>query len=437
MVIMNAPRTRRYYAHQPMLGITSFLALLPEEEQGPLKFVMDAVESFDLSVFYEPYRGNDKGGNSPYDPALMISLLLYAYIRGVQSSRKIEKLIITDLGFRHLSGGHRPNFRTIAGFRKRHLKDFHQLFTQVLLVAKSEGLLTVGEIAIDGTKIRAHASKLKNRNVLEHKAEVTGIVDKILSDAEKTDACETKDQGNKNSYLPKKSNHVNNFKGCRPKFNKSSILFNISASEISEDDEEIPPDKAEAPPDPAKSQAKAVKAKKRNLTDPDSRLMKTPQDGFQQAFNAQIATDKHTQLILGAQVTDAHNDQGQLHPMIDEVIENLGESPTTVCADGGYSNESDLERLEKREIEGVIATRKNVNIAKNPATGRMLKKLSTPEGRARYRCRAWAAEAPIAWLKCCRNFRKFSVRGLDSVSGEFALVCAAQNLIRMFKLLNN
>ena len=141
-------------------------------------------------------------------------------------------------------------------------------------------------------------------------------------------------------------------------------------------------------------------------------------------------------LILGSKVTDAHNDQGQLHPMIDEVIENVGESPTTVYADGGYSNEKDLERLEKREIEGVIATRKNVNITKNPATGRMLKKFSTPEGRARYKCRAWAAEAPIAWLKCCRNFRKFSVRGLDSVSGEFALVCAAQNLIRMFKLIN-
>ena len=433
---MDATRTRRYYPHQPMLGITSFLALLPEEAQGPIQFVMDAVASFDLSAFYKPYRGNDKGGNSPYDPALMISLLLYAYIRGVQSSRKIENLIITDLGFRHLAGGHRPNFRTIANFRKRHLKDFHQLFTQVLLVAKSEGLLTVGEVAIDGTKIRAHASKLKNRNVLDQKEEIAGIVDKILENAEKTDTRENKDQGSKNSYLPKKSDHVNNFKGCKPKFNKSSILFNIGISEELEDDEEIPPDKTEAPPDPVKSQTKAVKPKKRNLTDPDSRLMKTSQDGFQQAFNAQIATDKDTQLILGSKVTDAHNDQGQLHPMIDEVIKNLSESPTTVYADGGYSNEKDLERLEKREIEGVIATRKNVNITKNPATGRMLKKVSTPEGRARYKCRAWAAEAPIAWLKCCRNFRKFSVRGLDSVSGEFALVCAAQNLIRMFKLIN-
>ena len=454
---MSRPKTRYYCPEEPVSNVISFKDMLPVQEQNLLQFVMDVIQEIDLSAFYKPYENNRRGGNTPYDPTMLISLLVYAYIKGVRSSREIEMLTKTHLAFVHISGRNFPNYRTIARFRRRHLKDFEKVFSEILLFAKKQHMLSVGDIAIDGTKIRAYASKLKNRRVVSEDADEAicdQIVDDILTEVHKTDKQETKEQGSNNRYLqkgPQRNDIPHNAKEKFKEFKqqrqaehkqpedspvKSSVVPRIKLQSKS-----TPPNTPEKPSQHqdlgTKKRQRVVKPKIENLTDPDSRLMKTSQEGFQQSYNAQIATDKDTQLILGTKVTQRHNDQGQLHPMIDEVQRNLGEKPISVYADAGYSNERDLQRLEARKIEGIIATRRNVDLKRNVATARMSKKLSSPEGRARYKCRAWVAEAPIAWLKGRRNFRQFSVRGLESVSGEFALACAAQNLVRMFALRQN
>ncbi len=313
-----------------------------------------------LKPFYDKFQNRKTAGRAAYSPVMMLGIICYSYAKGIFSSREIEKKLRQDGPFRYLCDGNFPSYRTICRFRKNHLNDFKDLFVNVINHAANVCNLDFNEIGIDGTKIKANASKLKNRT-------------------------------------------------------------------NSEEDQNKP--------------------KKINRTDPDSRLMKTSQEGFQQSYNAQIAVDKKSQLILSCEVIQKFNDQGELIPMIDETINNVGKKPKVVLADAGYANEQDLKELERRNIEGYVATKKfkhkknkekNKKIkVENEATRRMSERLSTPEGRNEYRNRAWIVETPIAWIKRGRRFKQFCIRGLEHVKGEWNLVCLVQNLYRLHSYLKS
>ena len=410
----------------------------------------------ELKAFSQKYDKRHAAGSSAYSYFMLLSVIIYAYSKGIFSSRQIATALYEDVGLRFLSAGSFPSYRTISRFRKENFNNFRSLFVIILECARGAKRTEFADIAIDGTKIKANASKLKNRKTSEEdptEQAFKKVAEDILHQAEATDAREDKERGGSKEEEEKTSEELE----CEAQEEKDRARKTYEAikrrkkrqkesppdkpQDVSQSKQEAPQDEEKRAPESAEKTRKK-KTKITNTTDPDSRLMKTSGEGFQQSYNAQIAVDKESHLILANKVSQSHNDQGELLPMLDEASKNTGRVPKTVLADAGYANEKDLSELEKRETEGYIATRKfkhtekpgpsrKIN-PKNAATLRMSQKLSTPHGRAKYRERAWIAEAPFGWIKRCRKFRQFSVRGLESVQGEFALVCLTQNLTKMF-----
>ncbi|MYI25275.1 MAG: IS1182 family transposase [Gammaproteobacteria bacterium] len=415
--------------------------------------VSDLVDGLDLGVFYAPYEGDGRR-KSPYEPRMMLKVLIYGYARGVFSSRGIARKLEEDVAFtslrsvglhlRVLAAGNFPSHRTICEFRRRHLDDFKRLFVEVVRLAAELGAVRFGTLSIDGTKVRANASKRKAmsyKRMVSEERRLKAEIDRLVGRAGKVDAAEDERLGAdvRGDEMPAGLKRRKD----RVKAIREAILeakARLEAAQREQDDARGRKPGMDRNPKGGRPYKRAYgvpedKAQS-NFTDPESGIMKTSSEGFQQCYNAQLAVDDERQLIVAAEVTANASDQGQLLPRLDEVEAAYGAVPERVLADAGYCNERDLLALEERGVDGYVALgregKKAAADAKSrPAAARMLKKLLKPEGHAQYARRKWLSEAPNGWIKQAMGFRRFSVRGLRKVQGEWALVCLALNMKRM------
>ena len=431
-------RFRAYQPDQILLLPPKLRDWMPE---GHLAHqVSDVVDSLKLKAFYAPYEGDGRRC-SPYSPRMMVKLLIYGYATGVFSSRGIARKLEEDVAFRMLAAGNTPNHRTICTFRRRHLEAFRQLFLDVVRTAGEMGLVRFGTLSIDGTKVRANASKRKAMSydrLREEEARLAEEIAGLVSSAERVDEVEDERLGQEvrgdevPAELKRREDRLEAIRAARAR---------LEAAQREADDERgRKPHEDRCPKNgqPYKRQygEPAPKAQS-NFTDPQSRIMKTSTEGFQQCYNAQTAVDGAHQIVVGATVVAAANDKEQLVPMLDAVRETLSEQPGEVLADAGYCSEANLAELERRGIRGYVALGREGKQAKAvdpktcPATHRMKQRLATAAGRARYARRKWLSEAPNGWIKEALGFRRFSLRGLEKVRGEWDLVCLALNIKRI------
>jgi len=399
-------------------------------------FLSDLVDSLDLSAIYATYT--EERGFPPYHPLLMVKILLYGYARGIFSSRKLARACQEDVAFRVLCAGNQPDFRTISDFRKRHLKALADLFLQVLRLCQRTGMVKLGHVAIDGTKVRANASKHKAMSyarMQEEEKRLKKEISKLMRESEITDRSEDRCYGvdKRGDELPDELAHR---EGRLRKIQEAKAALEAdaraAAREAGADESEI----EEVEPAP-KAQ--------RNFTDPESRIMLSSDKAFVQAYNAQAAVDHGSQVIVGAEVVQASNDKGQLVPMVEQVCENLEETPLIFSADAGYWTEADLETLEHYEIEAIVAPdkirhrawREQERLDGPPPEGlsrkeRMRHLLKTERGRAEYEKRMCTAEPIFGQMKHARGFRQFLLRGHQKVGWEWKLVCTGHNLLKLF-----
>ena len=435
--------TFRPYAPDQMLLLPADMReWLPEGHVA--HHVSDLVDGLDLTAFYAAYEGDGRR-NAPYEPRMMVKVLLYAYATGVFSSRGIARKLEEDVAFRVLGAGNVPQHRTLCEFRRRHVADFKELFTEVVRLARELGLARFGKLSIDGTKVRANASKRKAMSygrMEEEERRLSGEIEALLAAAGEADAAEDARLGAdvRGDELPaalrRREDRLAAIRAAQSR---------LEAQQRAADDARgRPPDQdrnAKGGPPYTRAYGEPDEKVQSNVTDPESGIMKTSSEGFQQCYNAQVAVDGAHQLVVATEVTANASDQGGLPLLLDAVAETVGELPETVLADAGYSNERDLADLETRGIDGYVSLGREGKKARSrdpeqcPATSRMAEKLSTPAGRAAYAERKWLSEAPHGWIKHVLGFRRFSLRGLAKVRGEWDLVCLALNAKRLHALM--
>lgn len=428
---------RPYLPDQEFLLPPSLRDWLPE---GHLAyFVSDVVDHLDLSAMYAVY-GDEQRGQPPYDPRMMTKLLVYGYCIGVYSSRKIQQRRCEDVGFRMLAAGNQPDFRTIADFRKIHLKALEGLFDQGLRIALEAGAMKVGRVGLDGTKVKANASKHKAMSygrMKEKEKELRAEVKELLARAEAADAEEDARYG---------KDHQGEELPTELKRRETRLKRIREAKRVLEQGAR---EKAEAEGQPVEEAQPADKAQY-NFTDPESRIMKGA-DGFVQGYNAQIAVEADFQLIVGQAVVQAANDKEQVPPMVEVIQQQSGQRPQELLADNGYCSEENLEYLDSpqapgKRIEGYIATgRQKHQEKKGPCkrgplpkgatrVDRMRRKLQTKAGAAVYAARKGIVEPVFGQIKQVRHLRQFLLRGLAKVKSEWALVCLTHNILKLHRL---
>ena len=428
---------RPYYPDEELLLPPSLREWLPEDHLA--YFVSDVADNLDLSAMEAVY-GNEKRGQPPYDPLMMTKVLLYGYCVGVFSSRRIERRLSEDIAFRILAAGNHPNFRTISDFRKVHIKTLSSLFEQVLTISLEAGAMKVGRVAIDGTKIKANASKHKAMSydrMQEKENQIKAEVKQLLEQAEAADAEEDARHGKdlRGDELPEE---LQRRESRLKKIREAKKAVEARAREKAKSEGTDP------------KEAKPKDKDQYNFTDPESRIMKGA-DGFVQGYNAQAVVEPDLQLIVGQTVVDATNDKQQLIPMIGIMEEQSGQRPKEVLADSGYCSEKNLEQLEASDkpedrIIGYVATeRQKHDEYRTPCprgplpkdatrVDRMKRKLKTKAGKAVYAARKTIVEPVFGQIKHARGFRQFLMRGIDKVRGEWALVCLTHNILKIYRL---
>ena len=422
---------RPYVPEQDLLLPPSLGAWLPENHLA--YFVSDLVDHLDLSAIVAVYE-EDERGNPPYHPVMLTKVLIYGYCVGVFSSRRIQRRLIEDVAFRVLAAGNEPDFRTIADFRKRHLPALQGFFEQVLGVARDLGTLRVGRIALDGTKVKANASKHKamsDGRMKDKARQLREEVKQLLAHAEATDAAEDAEYGAdvRGDELPAE---LQRRESRLERIREATRALKARAKEQAA--------AAGQPVETAKPDPKA----QYNFTDPESRIMKGP-DGFVQAYNGQVAVNED-QLIIGQAVTQETNDKKQLMPMITTIEQQAGATPPQLLADAGYCSDANLTAIADTAIDAYISTRKQTHGERPgpcprgplPKTAtivdRMSRKLHTKTGAAVYAARTTIVEPVIGQIKQARGFRQFLLRGLEKVQGEWSLVCTTHNILKLYRL---
>jgi transposase len=438
---MSSQRFRDYSPNQDFILPPSLREWLPQDHLA--SFISDIVETLDLSEIIDSYD-NSQGGQAPFHPVMMVKLILYAYCVGVPSSRKIEKSTYDVIPFRVLSANQYPDHDTIAEFRKRHLIALSRIFLQVLRLCQKAGLVSLGHVALDGTKVKANASKHKAMSydyMGKRSDELQAEIARLMAEAQATD--ETEDvqygKGKRGDELPDELR----FREQRlKKIQEAKRALEEEARQEAQADEQPTSSKAGRTSD-VRPQPKA----QRNFTDPDSRIMK---DGatkaFEQAFNGQVAVDSKYQVIVAAGVTQEYNDKQQVEPMVERLKANLnGLCPKRMSLDNGYYSDDNVKYLAREGIDAYITTgrRKHGETPPPAPRGRipkgltikerMARKLLTVKGRCTYAKRKEIAEPVIGQLKEVRGFRRFLLRGLDKVLCEFDLICLTHNLLKIFR----
>jgi transposase len=402
-------------------------------------FVSDSVDQLDLRTLYARYEEREDGrGQVAYEPRLMLKVLIYAYATGIFSSRKIARALDDLVPLRYLAAGNRPSHRTIARFREEHLAAFGGLFVQVVRIAQAAGLVKMGTLALDGSKLKANASKHKAMSYGRMKAAEQRLreeIERITRMAQAVDTREDTEFGAdfRGDELPAELQ--------RRETRLATIreaMKRLEAEQAAEDEASgrgqhrpgrlqrpigVPPDK-----------------KQSNFTDPESGLMKTASGGFEQCYNAQIAVDAAQQIIVAADVTGCAADNGQLLPMAEQAEKNTGQTTPVVLADAGYKGEANFAAMERRGVDAYVSLGRGEEIdaaaeqCAAPSTQRMDAKMRSEEGRKRFKRRKAIVEPVYGWIKHALGFRAFSMRGIAKAKGEWALVCLVINLRRFAAL---
>jgi transposase len=434
---------RPWKIDQPQLLPPSVQDFVPADHLS--RFIVALVrEGLDLSEIIGSYTSGL--GQPPFDPRMMTALLLNGYASGIYSSRRIARACLERADFIMISALDVPDFRTISDFRKRHLKALAALFVQVLKLAEKAGLVKLGHVALDGTRIKANASKHKAMSYARMKsreAELQAEVDRWLAAAEAADAEEDKLHGNKRGdEMP---DWVADKKRRVEKIREAKAALEAEAKAAADAERRIEAEKqkqreAEGRKKPGKPAAPPSdepdgKAQ-RNFTDPESRIMKT-KDGFIQGYNAQAAVDGEAQIIVAHELTQHGNDKGQLVPLLDGIERNLGRRPDQASADTGYLSEANLQALDDRDIDGYVATGRAKPGAADtaegggPLTQAMRRKIADGGLETPYRLRKQIVEAVFGQIKQARGFRQFLLRGVEKVRAEWAMICLAHNLVKL------
>ena len=397
-------------------------------------FISDTVDQLDLAPFVKRYEGraSDKGQKA-YHPRMMLKVLVYSYCVGIFSSRKIMAAMCDLVPLRFLSAGNAPGHRTIARFREQNLEQFRSAFVEVVRIAKEAGLVTMGTLAVDGSHIKANASKHKAMSYKRLKQAVKKLraeIEKITQMATQIDAAEDAEFGPdfRGDELPEELR--------RREDRLQKIQEAKRRLEAEQEVEDKRTGRGEKGRDLKRPRGVPPDAKQSNFTDPESRIMSKGGKSFEQCYNAQSAVDGAQRISVADEVATNAADVGSLLPMVDAAQRNTGAKPARVLADAGYKSEENLQGLEERGTDGYVALGKGERVPDDvdpskPATLRMAHKLRTKAGRKRYKQRKGLAEPPFGWVKNVLGFRSFSMRSLAKANGEWNLVCLAVNLRRM------
>jgi len=439
--------------------------VLPEDDL--VFFLLDSMPQMDLSAFHQYYAGELRG-QPPFDVTMMVTLLVYAYCMGVRSSRKIAAACERNLAFRAIVGDRPPDFRTISDFRKIHLAAFEKLFVEVLRLAHELGMVKLGNLSTDGTKMGANASRHKAMSYAYMSKEIERLhaeIKELLRQAEQLDAEEDTTLGSRRGdalpdELKRRTQRLAKIEEAKARLEAEAAAQ--AAEEQRRRDAAQAEREAEgrkrrgkepAPVDP-NPEAKA----QTNFTDPEAKIMKQSNKGFDYSFNAQAVVDGEAQIIVAAQVTTQANDKQQAAPLAQAALDNLDaagiEKPTEAngtpkpipnTADSGYFSEKAVEELEKMGLDPHIATgrQKHHETALPPETTepsvkasakeKMQHKLRSAAGKALYAARKHIVEPVFGQIKGVRGIRKFLLRGLDKVSAEWNLICLTHNLLKIWR----
>ena len=437
---MGSQRFREYNPDQDFLLPPSLREWVRQDHLA--NFISDVVDQLDLSEIIN-YYDNSRGGQAPFHPVMMTKLLLYAYCIGVPSSRRIEKSTYDSIPFRVLAANQYPDHDTISEFRRIHLTALGRIFLQVLRLCRKAGLVKLGHVALDGTKVKANASKHKAMSYshMQKKTdELAAEIARLLGEAEAIDAVEDVKygKGKRGDELPEEL-----------RFREQRLKKIQEAKQALEEEARQAAQAAQPAADKAKasSDVRPKPKAQRNFTDPDSRIMR---DGatkaFEQAFNGQVAVDSEYQVIVAAGVTQECNDKHQVEPMVERMKANLGGlCPKQMSLDNGYYSDENVEFLREVGIDAYIATGRlkhgevpppapRGRIPKGLTTKeRMARKLRTIKGRCTYAKRKEIAEPAIGQIKEARGFRRFLLRGLEKVDAEWLIICLTHNLLKLFR----
>lgn len=428
-------------------------------------FILDVVSELDLSDITSTYEAKDSRGRAGFHPVMMVALLFYAYCTGKRSSRKIEKATYEEVPYRVLSGDQHPDHDTIADFRKRHLKALAGLFVQVLLLCKRAGLVKLGHVSLDGTKVAANASKHKAMSyerMSQTEQRLQQEVEQLLEEAEQLDREEDAKhgKGKRGDELPKelrrREDRLAKIRAAKAELEAEARAKAEAEAQQAKDKQQqrerieketgkkIGGRKPPPPPDP--EQAAPEPKAQRNFTDDESRIMPdgANKGAFMQGYNAEVVVDGHAQIIVASDLTQQTNDKMQLVPMLNLAKENmLGETPEKASADSGFYS---AEAVTDERLEGIdlyVPPDRQKHGKPQPQTSsadptattaqRMRNKLSTPEGKDIYRMRKATVEPVFGQIKESMAFRRFSLRGVDNARDEWDFVCAMHNLLKLFR----
>ncbi len=450
--MVSAKTFRPWAPEQGYLLAPSPLDWLPEDHLA--RFILDVVKDLDLQAIYA-HDEREVRGYPPWDPRMMVALLLYGYCVGVPSSRRIERKTYEDVAFRVIAGDQHPDHSRISDFRKTHLAALTELFVQVLRLCQKAGLVKLGHVALDGTKVKANASKHKAMSydrMQQKEAELSAKVKELLAAAaacdDEEDATYGKDR--RGDELPEElrraQSRLERLRTLRAELEAEARRQQEQASAQKDDDNEPPQAGTSSPlPDhqiPTEKDGTPTAKAQRNFTDPDSRIMKGA-DGFVQGYNCQAVVDAEHQIIVAQAVTNQPPDVEHFVPMIEQTIANCDQVPDKVSSDAGFFSEGNVVYANNQGINAHIATGRRKHDEPAPAVrGRaskgltlkeqMARKLATKAGAGVYGRRKVIVEPVFGQIKQARGFRQFLLRGLAKVRGEWALIALGHNLLKLY-----
>ncbi|RJG00285.1 IS1182 family transposase [Noviherbaspirillum sedimenti] len=433
-----------YDPQQQMLLPPALQEWLPD---GHLAYyISDTIDALDLSTFHARYAG---GGprNQPFHPAMMVKVLVYGYATGVFSSRKLAKKLHEDVAFRVLAAGNYPAHRTICDFRAFHLKELSDLFVQVVKLARECGLVKLGTIAVDGTKIKANASRHKAMSyerMKKSELELKAQIDALLAKAKAADLAEKNEPAlDIPAEISRREDRLAAIGAARARLEERQRQADTERGR-SADDDNTPPDGDGKALKKSKYKYKFGEPKPKaqdNFTDPESRIMKRAGGGFDYSYNAQAAVDDTAHIIVAAELTNSGADSRQLPAVLAAVKANTGDDPHQVVADAGYRSEAVFETLRDHPAEIIVALGREgrqalgIDPNKRPLSAAMAERFKSTATQDAYRRRKWLSEPPNGWIKHVLGFRQFSMRGIAKAQAEWKLVCAALNLRRMANMM--
>jgi len=437
---------------QLLLLAPSIADWLPEDHLA--RYVAEVVEALDLSSIMNKYTPRAHG-STPYHPAILVALLFYGYSTGTMSSRKIERATYDSVPFRYLAGGHHPDHDTLAGFRRRHLRELNELFVQILLLAREMGFVKVGTVALDGTKVKASASKhsaVSYKRAKELESKLRGEVAELLKAAEGADNTPLAEGIDIPQEIARRETRIEKLRAAQraieERHGEQAVREYEEAQEKNLEKTKRKIARGKKPPDPPEPPSKAPEDKaQHNFTDSDSRIM-PDKGGFTQGYNAQLSVDTESMLIVGHHLSQATNDKKELLPALGAIAKEYGK-PKAALFDAGYFSATNIasapEDLDLYVSPGRTPHAQSLGERLGPAvTGpapqsatpaqAMRHKLKTEKGRSLYRLRKMTVEPVIGIIKEAMGFRQCLLRGREKVQGEWGLVCLGYNLRRMWSL---